>query len=57
MILKSHAENSSIFSKLPDSDRGFYIYGDSFIDEFVVGSTADIPGDELEKFVSLPFKA
>ncbi|MCP9263949.1 Nitric oxide-associated protein 1 [Dirofilaria immitis] len=41
-------ENSPTFSKLPGSDRGFYVYGDGFVDEFVVGSTTDIPGGELE---------
>uniref|UniRef100_A0A8R1TIU5 G domain-containing protein n=1 Tax=Onchocerca volvulus TaxID=6282 RepID=A0A8R1TIU5_ONCVO len=41
-------ENPSVFPKHPGCDRGFYIYGDSFVDEFIVGSTADIPGGELE---------
>ncbi|VDK83484.1 unnamed protein product [Litomosoides sigmodontis] len=45
---KNPAENSLTFRDLPGSDRGFYIYGDSVVDEFVVGSTADIPGGELE---------
>uniref|UniRef100_A0A158Q8Y5 PIG-P domain-containing protein n=1 Tax=Elaeophora elaphi TaxID=1147741 RepID=A0A158Q8Y5_9BILA len=48
IISKNPTENPSTFSKLPGSDRGFYIYGDSFIDEFIVGSTVDIPGGELE---------
>uniref|UniRef100_A0A1I8EMI0 PIG-P domain-containing protein n=1 Tax=Wuchereria bancrofti TaxID=6293 RepID=A0A1I8EMI0_WUCBA len=47
-VSKNFAENPSTFSKVPDSDRGFYIYGDSFVDEFVVGSATDIPGGELE---------
>ncbi|VDN85542.1 unnamed protein product, partial [Brugia pahangi] len=47
-VSKNFAENPSAFSKIPDSDRGFYIYGDSFVDEFVVGSATDIPGGELE---------
>lgn len=56
IVSKSPTENSSALWK-SRSDRGFYIYGDSFVDEFIVGSTVDIPGDELEKFVSLSFKA
>ncbi|KAL3995614.1 50S ribosome-binding GTPase family protein [Acanthocheilonema viteae] len=47
-IASRNLENSSTFCKFRGSDRGFYIYGDSFVDEFVVGSTADIPGGELE---------
>lgn len=31
-------------------DRGFYMCGDEFVDDFVVGSTVDIPGGELEKY-------
>ncbi|CAG9529794.1 unnamed protein product [Cercopithifilaria johnstoni] len=48
IVSKNPAESSSTFCKLHGFDRGFYIYGDSFVDEFVVGSTVDIPGDELE---------
>ncbi|VDN03918.1 unnamed protein product [Thelazia callipaeda] len=46
-ISNSAVEDSLPLSK-PGFDRGFYVCGDKIVDEFVVGSTFDIPGGELE---------
>ncbi|VDN21592.1 unnamed protein product [Gongylonema pulchrum] len=35
-------------SKSAGTDRGFYVFGDEFVDDYIVGSTVDIPGGELE---------